>query len=161
MPIFYCYLTVDVDLWSASISCSCFLTGFGHRCAIHHISRISLWFCFCSGAKPLFVSSVWPVHISGNQNQSPAPGVRRPTSPGRSHLPGVNSGGLVVLIDIPWHIFLFEFKISLKCGPKSTLNPLQLSSFPFFHFPLVSSAFYSFPENIAQLFPNLKPITES
>ncbi len=34
-------------------------------------------------------------------------------------------------------------------------------AFLFSHFPLVSSAFYSFPENIAQLFPNLKPITES
>lgn len=115
---------------------------------------------FVQEPNPFFVSSVWPVHISGNQNQIPAPGVRLPTSPGRSHLPGVNSGGLVVLIHIPWHIFC-EFEISLKCGPKSTLFPLHLSSFPFFHFPLVSSAFYSFPENIAQLFPNLKPITES
>lgn len=118
MPIFYCYLTVDVDLWSASISRTCFLTGFGHRCAIHHISHISLWFCFCSGAKPLFVSSVWPVHISGNQNQSPAPGVRRPTSPGRSHLPGVNSGGLVVLIDIPWHIFCLSLKSRWNVGQR-------------------------------------------
>ncbi len=29
--------------------------------------------------------------------------------------------------------FLFKLEISLKCGPKSTLYPLHLSSFPFFH----------------------------
>lgn len=68
-----------------------------------------------------FVSSVRPVHISGNQNQSRS---RSPTS----HQPGVNSGGLVVLIHIPWYIFLFKFEISLKCEPKSTL---LFSSFTF------------------------------
>lgn len=116
---------------------------------------------FVQEPNPFFVSSVWPVHISGNQNQSPAPGGRRPTSPGRSHLPGVISGGLVVLIHIPWHIFCLSLKSRWNVGQRVHCIHYIFLAFPFFHFPLVSSAFYSFPENIAQLFPNLKPITES
>lgn len=80
---------------------------------------------------------------------------RRPTSPGRSHLPGVNSGGLVVLIHIPWHIFC-EFEISLKCGPKSTLNPLHLSSFPFFPLSPCVLSILQLPRKHCPAFPKFK-----
>lgn len=66
-------------------------------------------------------------------------------------------------------LYLFTFHGTFFVSLKSRWNVGQrvhwihyiFLAFLFFHFPLVSSAFYSFPENSAQLFPNLKPITES
>ncbi len=119
-------------------------------------------YVFVQEPNPFFVSSVWPVHISGNQNQSLAPGVRRPTSPGRSHLLGVNSGGLVILIHIPWYIFCLSLKSRyecwnmLKCGPKSTLYQLHLSSFPFFPLSTCVLSILQLPRKHCPAFPKFK-----
>ncbi len=88
--------------------------------------------------------------------------VRRPTSPGRSHLPGVNSGGLVILIHIPWYIFCLSLKSRyecwnmLKCGPKSTLYPLHLSSFPFFPLSTCVLSILQLPRKHCPAFPKFK-----
>lgn len=147
---FYVYILQlsDWDLWSASISNSCFLTGFGHLSAIHHISRFSSRFCFCSGAKLLLFHLSDPFTFLVIRTRA-APGVRRPTSRGW-------------ILAVWLYLFTFHgtFFVQVwnlaEMWAKEYTTSFQLS---FFHF--VSSAFYSFPENIALLFPNLKPITES
>lgn len=147
MCIFYSHLTVKVNLWSASISRSCFLTGFGCLSAIHYISRFSSWFCFCSGAKLLLFQLSDPFTFLVIRTRA-APGVRRPTSLG--------------WILAVW-LYLFTFHGTFFCSSlKSRWNVgLSVQSFQLSFFLFVSSAFYSFPENIVQPFSNLKPITES
>lgn len=105
-------------------------------------------FVFCSGAKLLLFHLSDPFTFLVIRTRA-TPGVQRLTSLGWI------LAVWLYLFTFRGTFFLFEFEIFLKCGPESTAS-FQLSFFDF-----VSSAFYSFPENVALLFPNLKPITES
>lgn len=75
MHILYSYLTPEVVFWSASILFSHWLLAVSLLFITYLPSHCA--FVFCSGAKPLLVSSVWLVHIFVNQNQSRS---RSPTS---------------------------------------------------------------------------------
>lgn len=105
-------------------------------------------FVFCSGAKLLLFHLSDPFTFLVIRTRA-APGVRRPTSLGW-------------ILAVWLYLFTFHgtFFVQVwnldEMWAKEYTTSFQLS---FFHF--VSSAFYSFPENIALLFPNLKPITES
>lgn len=146
MCIFYSHLTVKVDLWSASISRSCFLTGFGCLSAIHHISRFSSWFSFCSGAKLFLFQLSDPFTFLVIRTRA-APGVRRPTSLG--------------WILAVW-LYLFTFRGTFFCSSlKSRWNVgLRVQwvhyIFPAFLFPLCVLSILQLPRKHCPAFPKFK-----
>lgn len=142
MCIFYSHLTVKVNLWSASISHSCFLTGFGCLSAIHHISRFSSWFCFCSGAKLLLFQLSDPFTFLVIRTRA-APGVRRPTSLG--------------WILAVW-LYLFTFHATFFCSSlKSRWNVgLRVQSFQLSFFPLCVLSILKLPRKHCPAFLKFK-----